>query len=96
MPTGKQPYISWGKRDDVPEPTPAPELPEDELPEEPEEPDFPSEPEDPEGPIEIPPFPMPNPPNSIGIQPPTNTVIWGKRQEDEATLAPPQATVIWG
>jgi hypothetical protein len=39
---------------------------------------------------------VPNPANSIGIQPPTHTVIWGKRQEDEVTLAPPQATVIWG
>jgi len=53
-------YISWGKRQDEAEPTDVP--------------DFPEDPEDPEGPIEIPPLPVPTPPNSIDIQPPTATV----------------------
>lgn len=94
-------YISWGKRQDEAEPTPAPEDPD-------------------EGPIEIPPFPQPTQPNSIGLQPPQATVIWGKRQDDGGEdpedpsgpieippgpaptqpnsigIQPPQATVIWG
>jgi hypothetical protein len=61
-------YISWGKRQNEAEPTDAPDVPED--------------PEDPQGPIEIPPAPVPNLPNSIGLEPPTATVIWGKRQEE--------------
>jgi hypothetical protein len=96
-------YISWGKRQDDAEPTDAPEIPDDE---------FPEDPEDPEGPVDIPPFPVPTQPNSIGIQPPTATVIWGKRQDeglptdfplfpeptptDEVSNSPPSATVIWG
>jgi hypothetical protein len=39
-------------------------------------------PEDPQGPIEIPPAPVPTQPNSVGLDPPTVTVIWGKRQEE--------------
>ncbi|CAO2657544.1 Nn.00g036700.m01.CDS01 [Neocucurbitaria sp. VM-36] len=64
-------YVSWGKRQDEAEPTALPE-----------DPEFPEDPEDPEetGPIEIPPFPIPTPPNSIGLEPPKQSVGWGKRE----------------
>jgi hypothetical protein len=85
-------YISWGKRQDEPEATSEPEIPDDEFPEDPE-------PEDPEGPIEIPPFPVPTQPNSIGIEPPKYTVIWGKReaeaQVDTIGLEFPTGSIIW-
>ncbi|KAJ4286135.1 hypothetical protein N0V90_013484 [Kalmusia sp. IMI 367209] len=69
--------VSWGKRqeDEDPEPTEFPGFPED--------PDFPEDPEEPGGPISFPSFPVPTPPNSIGIQPPSVSFSWGKRQEDE-------------
>tara|TARA_R110002003_G_scaffold207_4_gene16022 strand:+ start:15276 stop:16265 length:990 start_codon:yes stop_codon:yes gene_type:complete len=85
-------YISWGKRQDEAEPTSEPEIPDDEFPEDPE-------PEDPEGPDEFPPFPVPTQPNSIGIQPPQYTVIWGKReaeaQVDTIGLEFPTGSIVW-
>jgi hypothetical protein len=74
--------VIWGKRQDEPEPSTVPELPED--PEFPEEPEFP---EDPDVPTNIP--VLPTPPNSIGIQPPRQSMSWGKRQDEaEPTTVP--------
>lgn len=80
-------YVSWGKRQDEAEPTEVPEVPDDGLPEDP------GDPEDPEGPIEIPPFPVPTQPNSIGINPPTATVIWG-RSQGETDPEDPEPTTL--
>lgn len=70
--------VIWDKRQEDVEP----EEPEDDFP---EDPDFPSEPEEPEEPV-----PVPTQPNSIGIQPPTATVIWGKRQEETEPIEEPK------
>jgi len=55
-------YISWGKRQSDAEPTDVPE------------PEFPDDEDEPTGPIEIPPAPVPNMPNSIGVNSPSATV----------------------
>jgi hypothetical protein len=71
--------VIWGKKrqeDDV-EPTSAPELPADEE-------------DDDDGSVEIPANPAPTQPNSVGINPPTYTVIWGK--EKRAANAAPEPT----
>ena len=53
-------------------------------------PDLPAENEDDDGPVEIPADPAPTQPNSVGLNPPTYTVIWGKEKKraPEPTAAP--------
>ena len=69
-------------------PTSSPELPADNDDEDEDEdddtsPDFPDD-----GPVEIPANPAPTQPNSVGINPPTYTVIWGKEKKRAADAAP--------
>lgn len=60
------------------------------------------EPEPTEDPVDELPAPaQPTPPDDIGMQPPTATVIWGRDaqpepQGNEIGFQPPKATVIWG
>lgn len=93
--------VSWGRRqlESDPGATPEPEIPTDAEPEpEPEEeepveedPEWPDNDDEPGGTIIQPSVVIPTPSNSIGIQPPRNTIIWGKRQfeyEPEPTGEP--------
>ncbi|KAF2110048.1 hypothetical protein BDV96DRAFT_604131 [Lophiotrema nucula] len=86
----KPPVISWGRRqEDEPEPTdfPTPADPEEPIPEDPEEP-FPGD--------DVPLPPLPQPANSIGVQPPSATIIWGRDAEAAPqSIQPPTASIIW-